>query len=86
MRIVGYIEHPIFKISVFSWSEKYIVKVEAGLFEQSYKFREADFNSWEELKEFFTPAMLADIHATFKKMSEDAQRAAKTFSTRGGIT
>ncbi len=85
MRIVGSIDHPIFKISVFNWSEKYIVKIEAGLFEQSYKFREADFNNWEELKEFFTPLMLADIHATFKKMSEDAQRAAKVFSMRGGI-
>jgi len=85
MRIVGSIDHPLFKISVFSWSEKYIVKIEAGLFEQSYKFREADFTNWEELKEFFTPAMLADIHSTFKKMSDDAQKSAKLFATRGGI-
>jgi len=37
------------------------------------------------LKEFFTPAMLADIHSTFKKMSDDAQKSAKLFATRGGI-
>ncbi len=85
MRIVGTIEHPVFKISIFSWNEKYIVKLEAGLFEQSYKFRESDFASWEDLKAFFNEAMLADVHNTFKKMSEDAQRAAKIYSTRGGI-
>ena len=53
MRIAGYIEHPVCKITVFAWSEKYIVKVEIGLFEQAYKFRQADFNSWEDLKPLF---------------------------------
>ncbi len=85
MRTIGFISHPIFKISVFSWSEKFIVKIEAGLFEQIYKFRESDFNSWEELKEFFNAAMIADVNSTFNKMAEDSVRAAKRFSTRGGI-
>lgn len=85
MRIVGVIEHPVFKISVFSWSEKYIVKIEAGLFEQTYKFRESDFNGWEDLKEFFNESMIQDINATFKKMADDAMGAARRYSTRGGI-
>jgi hypothetical protein len=38
MRVIGYIDHPAYKISVFSWAEKYIIKIEAGFFEQSYKF------------------------------------------------
>lgn len=55
MRILGSIPHPQFKISVFSWSEKYIVKIEAGHFEQTYKFKEADFSSWEQLALFLMP-------------------------------
>lgn len=83
MRIVGYIEHPILKISVFSWSEKYIVKIEAGLFEQSYKFRQADFPNWEDLKVFFDQAMISDIMDTFKKMSNDASASAKRIQSSG---
>ncbi|HNF70328.1 MAG TPA: hypothetical protein PLL28_13190 [Chitinophagales bacterium] len=83
MRIVGYIEHPVLKISVFSWSEKYIVKIEAGLFEQSYKFRQADFGQWEDLKAFFDADMISDIMTTFKKMSADASASAKRLSSSG---
>lgn len=77
MRILGSIPHPVFKISVFGWNEKYLVKLEAGLFEQTYKFNEADFASWELLVPFFDKELLTDAHATFKKMADDAMRAAK---------
>lgn len=77
MRILGSIPHKVFKISVFSWNEKYLVKVEAGFFEQTYKFREADFSSWEQLIPFFDEVMLTEVHATFKKMAADAMSAAK---------
>lgn len=85
MRTLGFIEHPVYKISVFMWSEKYIVKVEAGLFEISYKFREGDFSSWEQLKELFDEALMNEIGNTFKKMSADMQSAAGRFVKRGGI-
>jgi hypothetical protein len=85
MRIVGYIDHPVFKISVFSWSEKYIVKIEAGFFEQSYKFRFADFNNWTDLKELFDKEFLEAIHKTFELMSAQALLAAKRFQTRPGF-
>lgn len=85
MRIIGTIDHPIFKISIFSWNEKYIIKAEAGLFEQSYKFRQDDFKDIEQIKEFFDEALINQMHETFKKMSSDASAAAKRFQTRGGI-
>jgi hypothetical protein len=42
MRIVGYIEHPILKITVFKMDNKFSVKFESGLYEQTYKFRSGD--------------------------------------------
>ncbi|MCB0584437.1 MAG: hypothetical protein KDD06_03795 [Phaeodactylibacter sp.] len=39
MRIAGYIEHPVLKITIFQMENKLAVKLEAGLFEQTYKFR-----------------------------------------------
>jgi len=84
MRIIGTIDHPVFKISIFSWNEKYIVKIEAGLFEQSYKFRQDDFKSADELKEFFDSTLLHDINETFRKMSGNASEAAQRFTKRSG--
>lgn len=77
MRILGSLPHPQFKISVFSWSEKYIVKIEAGHFEQTYKFKEADFSSWEQLALFFDAEMMQQVLITFKQMAEQAMQAAK---------
>jgi hypothetical protein len=42
MRIIGNIEHPILKITVFKMDNKFSVKFESGLYEQTYKFRSSD--------------------------------------------
>ena len=42
MRIIGYIEHPVLKISVFKMEHKFSVKFESGFAEQIYKFRQDD--------------------------------------------
>ncbi|RMG86687.1 MAG: hypothetical protein D6714_03785 [Bacteroidetes bacterium] len=39
MRIIGYVEHPVLKITVFKMDTKLSVKFETGLYEQTYKFR-----------------------------------------------
>jgi hypothetical protein len=39
MRIIGEIEHPRLKISIFKSDNKLAVKFENGLLEQTYKFR-----------------------------------------------
>ncbi|MBK7870450.1 MAG: hypothetical protein IPJ74_07085 [Saprospiraceae bacterium] len=42
MRIIGYIEHPVLKITVFKMDNKISIKFESGLYEQTYKFRSGD--------------------------------------------
>jgi len=42
MRIAGYIEHPIVKITVLHMNNRYVIKVEANMMEQTYKFHEDD--------------------------------------------
>jgi hypothetical protein len=39
MRILGYVEHPRLKITIFKNDDKLSVKLESGLYEQTYKFR-----------------------------------------------
>ena len=42
MRIIGEIDHPILKITVFQMNNRLSVKFEAGLYEQTYKFRQGE--------------------------------------------
>ena len=42
MRIIGNIEHPFYKISVFKSGEKTIIQIEDGQFEQLYKFNDGE--------------------------------------------
>ena len=42
MRVIAELPHPEFKISIFSMNQKFIVKIERGILEQSYKIPEMD--------------------------------------------
>jgi hypothetical protein len=42
MRVVAELPHPEFKITIFSMNQKFIVKMERGILEQSYKIPEMD--------------------------------------------
>ncbi len=37
MRIIADIPHEACKITVFAWNEKYLIKLEKGMLEQTYK-------------------------------------------------
>lgn len=42
MRIIKEIPHEDFKITLFRWNEKFLIKYEMGNFEQTYKIPEMD--------------------------------------------
>lgn len=42
MRIIAELPHPECKITIFSMNQKYIIKLEKGVFEQIYKIAELD--------------------------------------------
>ena len=80
MRIVKEIPHPQFKITIFSWNSKYIIKIEIGQFEQIYKINEMDVLGLDQVEamvdqEFLKGAMdrfltmRSEFGATFKRNS-----------------
>lgn len=42
MRVIAELPHPECKITVFSMNQKFIIKLEKGVFEQTYKLSERD--------------------------------------------
>lgn len=71
MRVVAELPHPRFKVTVFSWNEKYIVKVEIDQYEQVYKIKEMDVNGLEEVKEMINDEFLDNCMQRFLTMRTD---------------
>jgi hypothetical protein len=51
MRIVGEIPHPDCKITLLAWNNRYLIKIEQGLLEQTFKVNQFDiFNEADIVK------------------------------------
>ena len=75
MRIVKDIPHPRFKITVFSWNSKYIIKIEDAHLEQVYKIDEAQVSSLAEFENILSTPFLLKVLKRFSEMSEDFREA-----------
>ncbi len=51
MRVLAQIPHPECQITLFSWNGKYIVKLEQGMLEQTYKVSELDVASEADVRQ-----------------------------------
>lgn len=75
MRLVKDIPHDRYKIQIFQYNGKYIVKIELGQFEQSFKIGETDVNGLEEVEKMITPDLLTRSLQRFVEMRSDWQNA-----------
>lgn len=71
MRVIEEIPHPKFKIQLFSYNAKYIVKIELGQFEQTYKIGETDVMGLNDVKAMITKEFLSSCLHRFVSMRED---------------
>lgn len=77
MRVVADIPHPRYKIQVFLYNAKYIVKIELGQFEQTFKIAEADVAGLEEVQRMITEDLLKNALDRFLSMRTDWEAAFK---------
>ena len=49
MRLVREIAHSDCKITIFSWNNRYLIKHEQGMLEQTFKIPELDLSGEEDL-------------------------------------
>ena len=71
MRTVLEIPHSVYKITVFSWNEKYILEIENGPFKQSFKIPVENVKSEEKVKEIIDEGFLEQLDDQFQKMHEN---------------
>ena len=76
MRIIAELPHPDFKISILNMNQKFIVKIEQGTLEQSYKIPEMDLTDGvNSIFELLDEAFLASVAARFAEMRKDFKDA-----------
>ena len=72
MRVIGEVPHNHYKITLFNWNGKFIIKIESGWLEQSYKVDEFDIME-NELHSLLDETFLASVADRFRAMHADFQ-------------
>lgn len=78
MRVVKEIPHDRYKIQIFQYNGKYIVKVELGQFEQTFKIGETDVYGLEDVENMITEELLSNALKRFVEMRTDWSNAFQT--------
>lgn len=78
MRVVKEFQRGLLKISVFSWNNKYIIKLESGSLEQTFKISELDLYGENQIEEILSDDFLHQAISRFDAMAKSMQEALKT--------
>ena len=71
MRIVKELSVGTYKVTVFHWNNKYLLKFEDGLNELTYKISQLDITSEADVEVFLTdPEVLLKVNESFEKMNQ----------------
>lgn len=78
MRLLKDVPHPNFKIQIFNYNAKYIVKIELDRYEQIFKVDELEVNSLDDVERMITNELLV---ASFHRFIEMRKNWTESFNT-----
>lgn len=80
MRVIAQLPHPDCKITIFSMNQKYIIKFEKGIYEQTYKLAELDLpRGVDDVFQFVDEQFIANVSVRFEQMRADFNQAYDRF-------
>ena len=80
MRVIAELPHPDCKITIFSMNQKFIIKLEKGIFEQIYKLSELDIpDGVNGIFQILDAEFMKSVSARFEGMREDFNGAYKRY-------
>lgn len=71
MRYIKDIPNPHYKIGLYQWNSKYIIKVESGMYEQTYKIDDYEVATTDELEACMDTTFTEAVAARFDAMHAD---------------
>lgn len=75
MRVVGEIPHPHCKITIFAWNNRYLIKLEAGLLEQTFKVNQFDVTGDADLHKLTDDTFIREAIDRFDDMARSLNQA-----------
>lgn len=75
MRVIGEIPHPECKVTLFHWNNRYLIKLETGLMEQTYKVQEFDVSSEDDVKRLVSEEFISQALRHFEGMQQTLRDA-----------
>lgn len=75
MRVIGEIPHPACKITLFHWNNRYLIKLEQGLMEQTYKVQEYDVPTEDEVRRLVNEEFITAALRHFEGMQQTLREA-----------
>ena len=78
MRVVGEINHPSCKITIFSWNNRYLLKFEQGHLEQTYKIDQFDIIDEQDLYKLINNELINPALQVFETMGLSLNKALHT--------
>jgi hypothetical protein len=75
MRVVKEIHYQQFKITIFHWNNRYLIKLESGSFEQTFKISELDVLSEAEVLALLDETFLKEAVTRFDEMANSLHTA-----------
>ncbi len=76
MRAIAELPHPECKITIFSMNNKFLIKLEKGAFEQTYKLNEVDVTDGVNgVFQILDEEFIAAVVERFKNMRDDFHAA-----------
>ena len=75
MRVVREIPCPDFKITIFSWNNRFLIKLEQGLLEQTFKIPEHDLAGEGDLDSILDAEFLHQASRRFLDMGQSLYEA-----------
>lgn len=68
MRVIGSVPHELVKITIFEWNNRYLIKLELGQFEQTYKVNQTDVSGLAGVQKLVDEAFIAEAIKNFVEM------------------
>lgn len=75
MRVIGEIQHPECKITLFHWNNRYLIKLENGLLEQTFKIPEYELSGESSLHQLVSDNFVGQALERFEAMQRSLEHA-----------
>jgi hypothetical protein len=82
VRVIADIPHPRYKIQIFLYNAKYMVKIELGQYEQTFKIAESEVAGLEEVKRMISEQLLKNSLQRFLTMRSDWEDAFRNLNEK----